>query len=160
VLSGRERDYATIENPSRLHRRLPGRICDSSPCIYQGINRSENDLNFQPSVYEREIPDLLHAPPSPPRCGADQRRRSDVAGTCISIIEFLSQCWGGYHSMIVPTDGDSIEVVFWKLLSAFDPDLIFYYSRTVADVKRWDPPQAEKIIQDQLTSFVLKATRI
>jgi hypothetical protein len=74
-------------------------------------------------------------------------------GTCISIIEFLSQCWGGYHSMIVPTDGDSIEVVFWKLLSAFDPDLIFYYSRTVADVKRWDPPQAEKIIQDQIDKF-------
>jgi len=74
-------------------------------------------------------------------------------GTCISIIEFLSQCWGGYHSIIVPTDGDSIEVVFWKLLSAFDPDLIFYYNRTVADVERWDPQQAEKFVQDQIDKF-------
>lgn len=71
-------------------------------------------------------------------------------GTCLSIIEFLSQCWGGYHSMIVPTDGQTIDVVFWKLLSAFDPDLIFYYSRTVADVKRWAPDQAEKLIADEL----------
>jgi len=30
VLSGRERDDATIENPSRLHRRLRGRIFPTS----------------------------------------------------------------------------------------------------------------------------------
>jgi len=82
----------------------------SSPCIYQGIDRSKNDLNFQSSANEQEIPDLLHAPPFPPRRGANQRQRSNVAGNLLSIIEFLSQCWGGYHSMIVPTDGSSIEV--------------------------------------------------
>ena len=40
------------------------------------------------------------------------------------IIEYLTQLWGGYHSLIVPTDGKAIDTVFWKFLSAFDPDII------------------------------------
>ena len=31
VLGGRERDYATIENPFRLHRRISGLILGASP---------------------------------------------------------------------------------------------------------------------------------
>jgi hypothetical protein len=70
--------------------------------------------------------------------------------TCRSIIEYLTQIWGGYQSLIIPTDGKTIDTVFWKFLSAFDPDFIFYYVRSVHDVQRWAPDQAEQIVEDEL----------
>ena len=41
VLSGRERDYATIKNPSRLHRRIPLLILSKNPntWIHEGEAR-------------------------------------------------------------------------------------------------------------------------
>ncbi len=56
-------------------------------------------------------------------------------GTCQCVIEYLSQQWGGYQSMIVPTDGKTIDVVFWKFLSAFDPDVLFNFSKSKGDIK-------------------------
>ncbi len=70
--------------------------------------------------------------------------------TCYSIIEFLSQLWGGYHSLIIPTDGKRIDLVFWKFLSAFDPDVVFFYNRSLLDVKRWAPEEAEKRIETEI----------
>lgn len=54
--------------------------------------------------------------------------------TCIRVIEYLSQVWGGAHSLIVPTDGKSIDDCFWELLSSFDPDVIFHYRTTGHDL--------------------------
>jgi hypothetical protein len=73
--------------------------------------------------------------------------------TCISILEFLSQVWGGYHSLIIPTNGKTIDTVFWKLLSAFDPDAIYFYVRTLRDVKRWAPAEADAKMEAELAKI-------
>lgn len=74
-------------------------------------------------------------------------------GTCHKVIEFLSQQWGGYQSMIVPTDGKMIDVVFWKFLSAFDPDVLFYFIKRKGDIKRWSPAEGDKIIEEGVRRF-------
>lgn len=66
--------------------------------------------------------------------------------TCMSIIEYLSQIWGGYHSLIVPTDGKTIDDTFWAMLSSFDPDVIVRYQKTGADLARTNPGEFEKIV--------------
>jgi len=70
--------------------------------------------------------------------------------SCISIIAFLSQQWGGYHSLIIPTDGKTIDITFWKFLSAFDPDAIYFYKRSFKDLKRWVPAEAESRMDTEL----------
>jgi hypothetical protein len=74
-------------------------------------------------------------------------------GTCQSVIEYLSQQWGGYQSMIVPTDGKIIDVVFWRFLSAFDPDVLFYFSKRKGDIKRWSPAEGDKMVEDAARKF-------
>ncbi|MES2392416.1 MAG: hypothetical protein V4555_12300 [Acidobacteriota bacterium] len=54
--------------------------------------------------------------------------------TCLRVIEYLSQAWGGAHSLIIPTDGKTIENCFWELLSSFDPDILYRYQRTGHDL--------------------------
>ncbi len=70
--------------------------------------------------------------------------------TCMSIVEYLSQIWGGYHSLIVPTDGKSIDLLFWKLLSAFDPDIIVFYRRTLRDLERISPAVLEQRVATEI----------
>jgi len=55
--------------------------------------------------------------------------------------------------MIVPTDGKTIDVVFWKFLSAFDPDVLFYFSKRKGDIKRWSPAEGDKIIEEGVRKF-------
>lgn len=70
----------------------------------------------------------------------------DWQNTCVAIIEYLSQIWGGYNSLIVPTDGKTIDDVFWAMLSSFDPDVILRYQKTGADLARTKPEELEKIV--------------
>ena len=66
--------------------------------------------------------------------------------TCVAIVEYLSQIWGGYHSIIVPTDGKTIGDIFWAMLSSFDPDVILRYQKTGADLARTKPDEFERIV--------------
>jgi hypothetical protein len=59
---------------------------------------------------------------------------TDWQRSCLRIIEYFSQVWGGAHSLIIPTDGNMIDDCFWELLSAFDPDLIYRYQKTGYDL--------------------------
>jgi hypothetical protein len=59
---------------------------------------------------------------------------TDWQGSCLRIIEYLSQVWGGAHSLIIPTNGDTIDNCFWELLSSFDPDIICRYQKTGYDL--------------------------
>ena len=70
----------------------------------------------------------------------------DWQTTCMSIIEYLSQVWGGYHSLIIPTDGKTIGDTFWAMLSSFDPDVILRYQKTGADLARTNPEKFEKTV--------------
>lgn len=66
--------------------------------------------------------------------------------TCTAIVEYLSQIWGGYHSLVVPTDGKTIDDIFWAMLSSFDPDVILRYRKTGADLARSQTEEFEKIV--------------
>ena len=52
---------------------------------------------------------------------------ADWLHTAVRIIEFLSSIWGGKHSIIVPTDGSTIEPTFWAILEKFSPDYVYFY---------------------------------
>jgi hypothetical protein len=73
--------------------------------------------------------------------------------TTARIIEFLSSLWDGRHSLIVPTDGRNISPEFWTLLSSFDPDYLFYYRKTQADVKEAAPGDYEALLQGEVERF-------
>lgn len=70
----------------------------------------------------------------------------DWQSSCLAILEYLSQIWGGYHSIIVPTDGKTIDDIFWAMLSSFDPDVVLRYQKTGADLARTNPEEFEKIV--------------
>lgn len=71
--------------------------------------------------------------------------------TALRIIEFLSSIWGGKHSVVVPTDGSTIEPVFWAILERFSPDYVYFYKKTWADIKVSSPEgyaaQLQKLIE-------------
>jgi hypothetical protein len=74
----------------------------------------------------------------------------DWQNTCMAVIEYLSQIWGGYHSLIIPTDGKTIDDIFWAMLSSFDPDTILRYQKTGADLARTKPEEFEKFVAARL----------
>jgi len=74
--------------------------------------------------------------------------------TCLAIIEFLTQLWGGGHAIIVPTDGTSIDDVFWALLSAHDPDVILTYQKTGEDLQRNQPSKFEKVVAKEIEKAI------
>src|SRR5260370_23788269 len=70
--------------------------------------------------------------------------------TCMAIIGWFSQIWGGANCIIIPTDGNTIADQFWAVLSAYDPDFIYYYQKTLADLKVNDP----KAYEAKLAEFI------
>ena len=48
------------------------------------------------------------------------------------------QVWGGRYVPIVPSDGESIEEPFWRVLKAYDPDYLFRYQPVGADIEEYD----------------------
>lgn len=66
--------------------------------------------------------------------------------TCLRIIEYQSQIWGGAHSIIFPTDGKAINETFWELLSSFDPDVIFCYQKTGTDLFEAAPAEFNTLV--------------
>lgn len=55
--------------------------------------------------------------------------------TCVRVVNFFTQLWGGHYNIIVPTDGKSIEPQFWKMLEAFSPDYVYSYGLSGHDIK-------------------------
>ncbi|WP_263378456.1 hypothetical protein [Granulicella paludicola] len=78
----------------------------------------------------------------------------DWQRSCLRIIEFLSQIWGGAHSLIVPTDGETISDTFWEMLSSFDADIIFYYKRTGFDFSIEKPERAEEYMAARIRDMI------
>ncbi len=44
------------------------------------------------------------------------RSDEDWQDTCLHVIEFFSQIWGGAYNLIIPTDGKTIDERFWTIL--------------------------------------------
>jgi len=66
------------------------------------------------------------------------------------VIEFFSNIWGGFNNIIVPTDGNNLSRIFWNILSAYDPDYIYYYSKTAKDLKTIRPHEYNEWVEKQL----------
>src|SRR5690242_3790281 len=77
--------------------------------------------------------------------------RSDVdwQDSALRIIEFFATLWGGRHSVIVPTDGNTIAPEFWAILECFDADYLFYYQKTLADKKIAKPDEYARFLESE-----------
>ncbi|MBI2264258.1 MAG: hypothetical protein HYU64_03665 [Armatimonadetes bacterium] len=70
--------------------------------------------------------------------------------TCERIIEWFSQLWGGAYNFIIPTDGENIDPVFWKLLEIYQPDFCYQYVKTIRDLSIADPQQYQSIRENHI----------
>jgi hypothetical protein len=59
----------------------------------------------------------------------------DWMHTCLEVIEWTTRVWGGWYSIIVPTDGFTINDCFFEILEYFDPDYIYVYQNR----ERYEP---------------------
>lgn len=73
--------------------------------------------------------------------------------SCQRIVEFLTRTWGGFGSILIPTDGTSIGAVFWKVLERFDPDLLYTYQRSGHDLEIEEPDQFERVYQSYVSQW-------
>lgn len=77
----------------------------------------------------------------------------DWRHTMLRVIEFLSSVWGGKHSVIVPTDGSTIDPVFWAILERFSPDYVYCYRKTGADIEISHPDEYAAGLQRQIQQY-------
>ena len=78
---------------------------------------------------------------------------SDWQDSALRIIEFFATLWGGKHSIIVPTDGKAIAPEFWAILESFDPDYLFYYEKSAADLKIAKPQDYEALLEKEVAKW-------
>ena len=75
---------------------------------------------------------------------------------CLGIIEFLTKLWGGSHSVIIPTDGKTIDEEFWTILSSHDPDILYRYQPTGADHKARAPDEFESLVSAEAKKWAIR----
>lgn len=73
--------------------------------------------------------------------------------SCRHILEIFSCVWGGHANIILPTDGETIQPLFWKILEKFDPDYICAYRPTLRNLEERDPAAFEEKVADLLASW-------
>ena len=78
----------------------------------------------------------------------------DWQDTCLRVIEFFSQLWGGAYNLIVPTDGKTIDERFWTILEAFDPDNLYVYRKSGEDLRLNRPDQFQKLLDAHVSSWL------
>jgi hypothetical protein len=78
----------------------------------------------------------------------------DWQDTCLHVVEFFSQIWGGAYNLIVPTDGRTIDERFWTILEAFDADNLYVYRKSGEDIKFSRPEQYQKLLESHVTSWI------
>lgn len=76
---------------------------------------------------------------------------------CLGIIEFLTKLWGGSHCVIIPTDGSTIDEEFWAILSSHDPDILYRYQPTGADLKARVPDEFERLVSEKVRKWVIQS---
>ena len=73
--------------------------------------------------------------------------------SCLRLLDYCAQTWGGYGSIFIPTDGKTISPEFWRLLKSFDPDHIGLYQRTGRDIAEDEPVQFEKVLDRRVSAW-------
>ena len=81
---------------------------------------------------------------------------ADWQNTALRVIEFYSFMWGGGYNIIVPTDGQTIDVQFWTILEAFDPDYVYYYLKSGVDFRLNDKATFELQVDQQAGQFLAR----
>ncbi|MFN8139103.1 MAG: hypothetical protein U0R49_04825 [Fimbriimonadales bacterium] len=59
----------------------------------------------------------------------------------LDAIQWATTQWGGWFSILIPTNGDSIREEFYKIAQKFDPDHIVRYTPVFGDLQRWNPEE-------------------
>lgn len=59
----------------------------------------------------------------------------------LRVFEWFSKVWGGGYFIIVPTDGKTIDDVFWKILKDYDPDYIYSFKPSFLDLENSNPSE-------------------
>jgi hypothetical protein len=65
----------------------------------------------------------------------------------------FSSLWGGQGCIIVPTDGSTIDQLFWKILEVFDPDYICEYRITYRDLDERDPDAFSQFVKTAIQGW-------
>lgn len=73
--------------------------------------------------------------------------------SCRHILEIFSGVWGGHANIVIPTDGKTIQPLFWQILEKFDPDYICEYRSTLRDLEERDPQAFEERVAEMLASW-------
>ena len=73
--------------------------------------------------------------------------------SCVGILEFFTKLWGGSHCVIIPTDGKKIDEEIWAILSFHDPDVLYKYQSTGADLKMRAPAEFDKLVSDEAVKY-------
>jgi len=73
----------------------------------------------------------------------------DWVQVCLSIIEQFSLIWGGEYNIIIPVRDNEVKPPFDDILTVFDPDYVFRYQPTWAQVERFSPERFEKKLQQK-----------
>lgn len=68
----------------------------------------------------------------------------------LHVIEWLSTVWGGWHSLLIPTDGNTVDAPFWWHLERFDPDFLYRYQRAYRDLERQSPSEFSQCVEHKL----------
>ena len=74
--------------------------------------------------------------------------------TVLRIIEWFSNCWGGCHGLIVPTDGSTIDEEFWRVMVKYDSDYLYRYRTTLLDLKTSRPNEYDDLLKRKIESFI------
>jgi len=82
---------------------------------------------------------------------------ADWQESSLRIIEFFSRVWGGGNNIIVPTDGNDLSVIFWKLLYVYDADYIYYFHKSGLDQKIVHPEEHRSRVEAALQDFLKAA---
>jgi hypothetical protein len=97
----------------------------------------------------------VHASVRPARVAVlVDREDGEWEHTCLRVVEFFSQLWGGAYNIIVPTDGKTIDERFWTILEAFDPDNLYVYRKSGEDVRLNTPGKYQKVLDKHINSFI------
>ena len=56
--------------------------------------------------------------------------------------------------MIIPTDGDSIDPVFWQILEKFSPDHVVSYAKTLGDMAIAEPTAFAGVVERHARAWV------
>lgn len=67
--------------------------------------------------------------------------------------EWFSKAWGGGYFIIVPTDGKTIDDVFWKILKDYDPDYIYSFKPSFLDLEYSNSPEFVQNYDENVKKF-------